>query len=181
MNLDGLTLTDITAFGGLAFGLTGFVLGVLNYRRDRARVTVNLTWDLTLAADSAHEADGKWGIITVANVGRRPIYVSHASLRLPRGYGASHLLLPDSVPGKKLAEGDPPLQFLIDQADVSKYAKDWRGIRAEIIDSTRRKWRSKRPTLKERPSWAIENAEVNKGLKQLRRVQNHVGTGETVT
>jgi len=151
---NALTLTDIAAFCGLVSGLTGFILGILNYRRDRAEVTVDIIWDMKVTPNPVYDQKKTWGIVTVANVGRRPIYLSHASLRIPKGHGVGSLILTDSVAGKKLAEGDAPLQFPIDQTELSKYAKDWRNIRAEIIDSTGRKWRSKKPNKKDKPSWA---------------------------
>jgi len=151
---NALSLTDIAAFCGLVFGLTGFILGILNYLRDRARVTVNVVWDMTFTNNPVYDPKKIWGIITVANVGRRPIYLSHASLRIPKGYGIAHLLLTDSVTGKKVAEGDPPLQFPIDQTDLAKYAKNWRNIHAEIVDSTGRMWKSRKLRRKDKPSWA---------------------------
>lgn len=153
--VNALTLTDITAFCGLVFGLTGFILGILNYRRDRANVTVNVIWDMAVTDNPVYDPKKEWGVLTVANIGRRPIYLSHASLHIPKGYGPEHLLLVDSVVGKKVAEGDSPLQFLIDQTALAKYAKDWRSIHGEIVDSTGRKWKSKTPRRRDKPpSWA---------------------------
>ncbi|MGB7060994.1 MAG: hypothetical protein WBF13_01410 [Candidatus Zixiibacteriota bacterium] len=149
-----LTLNDIATILGILLATAGFTLGIINHRRDRAKVTINVLWDMTMADNRVYDPGKKWGVITVANVGRRPIYLSHASLRVPRGYGVDYLVLADSVAGKKLSEGDPPLTFPVDQTQLEKYAKDWRKIRAEIIDSTRRKWRSERPEKKNKPSWA---------------------------
>ncbi|MCF8083173.1 MAG: hypothetical protein K9M96_08765 [Deltaproteobacteria bacterium] len=149
-----LDLNDTATLLGIVFGLSGFVLGIVNHLRDRAKVTVSVNWDMSMTPNPTYDPSKSWAVINVANVGRRPIYLSHASLRIPKGYGTSHLLLADSVAGKKLAEGDPPLTFPVDQTGLEKYAKDWQKIRAEIIDSTGRKWRSKRLRKKERPSWA---------------------------
>lgn len=151
-----LTLNDLATLIGILLGTAGFILGIINHRRDRAKVTINVLWDMTMTNNPVYDPKKNWGLITVANVGRRPIYLSHASLRIPKGYGVGHLLLADSVAGKKLSEGDPPLTFPVDQTGLEKYAKDWRKIRAEIIDSTGKKWRSQRAEKKEKPSWAIE-------------------------
>jgi len=149
-----LTLNDTATLLGIMFGVSGFILGILNHRRDRAKVTIDVLWDMTMTNNPVYDPKKSWGLITIANVGRRPIYLSHASLRIPKGYGIGHLLLGDSVAGKKLAEGDPPLSFPVDQTNLCKYAKNWRRIRAEIIDSTGKKWRSRKPNRKTRPSWA---------------------------
>lgn len=149
-----LDLNDTATLLGIIFGLSGFVLGIINHLRDRAKVTVSVTWDMSIIPDPVCDRNKSWPLITIANVGRRPIYLSHASLRIPKGYGTSHLLLADSVAGKKLSENDPPLTFPLDQTGLEKYAKDWMKIRAEVIDSTGKKWRSKKPREKDKPSWA---------------------------
>ena len=41
-----ITLIDIAALGGLVFGLTGMILGVMSFLRDRPRIAVKLKWDM---------------------------------------------------------------------------------------------------------------------------------------
>jgi hypothetical protein len=159
-----ITLNDAATLLGIMFGVSGFTLGILNHLRDRAKVTVDLLWDMSITNSPVYDPKKDWGLITVANVGRRPIYLSHASLRIPKGYGVGHVLLADSVAGKKLDEGDPPLSFPVDQTDLNKYAKDWRRIQAEIIDSTGKKWRSRKANKKSMPSWA-NRTEGDHGIK----------------
>lgn len=148
-----LDMNDTATILGIVFGLSGFILGIVNHLRDKAKVTVGINWDMSMANNSVYDPNKSWALISVANVGRRPIYLSHASLRIPKGYGTSHRLVAESVAGKKLSEGDPPLTFPLDQTGLEKYAKDWKKIRAEIIDSTGKKWSSKRLCEKNKPSW----------------------------
>lgn len=149
-----MTLSETTGLVALVFGLAGFVLGVLNYLRDRHKVVVSLQWDMSMASDDRFDHDIKWGVITVTNVGRRPTYVSHVALKLPRGYDHSHLLISGSIHGKKLTEGDPSEIFVVNQEGLEKYSKDWHKLRAQISDSTGKVWFSKAQKAAERPSWA---------------------------
>lgn len=41
-----MTFTEFISAIGLCFGLAGFVLGVLNYLRDRHRINITLQWGL---------------------------------------------------------------------------------------------------------------------------------------
>ncbi len=97
-----ITLSDLAAIGGLIFGVAGLVLSISNYLRDRPRISVDLRWDMTMRDALGAEEDV--GVVTVSNIGRRPVYISHAALRLPKSAKRSHLLIMDSVKGEKLAE-----------------------------------------------------------------------------
>ncbi|MGH9871485.1 MAG: hypothetical protein ACRD9S_03340 [Pyrinomonadaceae bacterium] len=144
-----ITLSDITAIAGLMFGLSAFVLSIVNYLHDRSTVVVDLIWDMTVK-DNGRQV----GIITIANVGRRPIYVSHAALRLPKEAKRSHILINAAVQGDKLCEGDRPLQYIVPQDTLRQYAQSWDKIRAQVSDSTGKVWYSKKGGVKKRPSWA---------------------------
>lgn len=150
-----MTFTETISVVGLVSGVAGFVLGVLNYLRDRHEVNVLLRWDLDVTPDSGYDATKKWGVITVTNVGRRSTYVSHVALKLPKGYDHSHLLIMGGIRGKKLTEGDPSEIFIVDQTGMEQYAKDWRKIIAQVSDSTGKVWYSKTPKSNETPSWAV--------------------------
>lgn len=144
-----ISLSDITAIAGLIFGLSGFVLSIVNYLHDRAIVVVDLRWDMTVKEDGRQV-----GLITIANVGRRPIYLSHAALRLPKEAKTSHLLIMDAVQGEKLAEGDRPKIYIVPQDNLKEFAPYWKQIRAQVSDSTGKVWYSKKGAITKKPSWA---------------------------
>lgn len=152
-----MTLTEAVSAVGLVFGVAGFVLGVLNYLRDRHDVIVSLQWDLDVTPDSGYDHTKKWGAITVTNIGRRSTYISHVALKLPKGWDHSHLLIMSGIKGKKLTEGDPSEVFVVEQNGMELYAKDWRSIIAQANDSTGKVWFSKKLKARERPSWAKPN------------------------
>jgi len=148
-----MTLQEAAALTGVVLGTFGSVLGVLNYLRDRSKVTVTLQWDMAVTDNPTYDPKKKWGLVKVANVGRRPVYVSHASLRLPRGSKHQVLLLSDSVAGARLAEGDPPKAYVVDQTRLGDYTQEWKKVYAEISDTTGKSWRSKYQKWQTRPSW----------------------------
>src|SRR5271157_3620592 len=89
-------LTTITAILAVVLGSASLVLGICNYLRDRPRICVYLQWNMELRDASLRlvEGDkGQHGIITVTNEGRRPCFISHACLILPKSYeNRLHLL-----------------------------------------------------------------------------------------
>ena len=149
-----MTLSEFTGVIGLCFGLAGFVLGVFNYFRDRHRIDITLQWDLDVTPGSGYDHTKKWGVIRVTNVGRRSSYVSHVALKLPKGYGHSHLVIMGGINGKKLSEGDPTEVFIVEQTGMAAYAKDWKCIVAQVNDSTGKTWYSSPLRAGEMPSWA---------------------------
>jgi hypothetical protein len=63
-------------------------------------------------------------MVVVANVGRRPIFVTAAVMQMPKGVGEhTHYLLGESIPGKKLSEGGPPAKFFISNEGMEQYGK----------------------------------------------------------
>ena len=153
-----MTLSETVGLIALVFGVSGFVLGVLNYLRDRHKVVVSLQWDLEVTPSSGYDSEKLWGVITVTNVGRRPTHISHVALKLPKGYDHSHLVQMGSITGKRLTEGDPSEIFVVNQDDMKQYAKDWKKIVAQVSDSTGKVWYSKKLTTNELPSWAKQHA-----------------------
>lgn len=149
-----MTITDAVAVLGLASGVTGTVLGVMNYLRDRARVQVSLQWDLKSFGAPEYDENKFWGVVTVTNVGRRPIHVSHVALRLPKGLDDTHLLIKSGISGKTVSEAAPSEIYVVTQDGMEAYAKHWDKIVAQVSDSTGREWKS--TPLKKRPSWAGE-------------------------
>jgi hypothetical protein len=152
-----VTLGEFISAIGLCFGLSGFVLGVLNYLRDRHRIDITLQWDLTVTPGSGYDHTKKWGAIRVTNVGRRPSYISHVALKLPKGYDHSHLVIMGGISGKKLSEGDPTEVFVVTQDGMAAYAKDWKRVIAQVNDSAGKTWYSKPAKASGKPSWASDN------------------------
>lgn len=141
-----------TGIIGVATGTSGLVLGILNYWRDKPSVQIILTWDMEPSgnATNIYDKEKRWGVISVANIGRRPIFVSHLSLETPGIKGC--LFLIESVSGAKLLEGDPPKQYMVSQEGLEKYANYWNRMRAVIIDSSGKKYCSK--PAEHPPSWS---------------------------
>ena len=106
-------LTTITAIAGLFFGLAGFILGLLNYRRDRPKLKVYLNWDTCVFRDKLGR-QAKLGQIYITNTGRRPIYITSAGLVFftlsDRGIWRTTV---GGVRGQRLAEGDPPIVLVV--------------------------------------------------------------------
>lgn len=144
------TLIILTALVGAVTGPAAFVLSLLNYFRDKPKVIVSLEWDRCLIGGV--NEDKKFGVVTVANVGRRPIFISHAHLRFP---GSTVLgLLTDGLEGAKLLEGDPPKNYLMDQATsptLGKCAAEWWKVRACVQDHTGKSWFSS--LVRRKPEW----------------------------
>lgn len=144
-----MSISETIALLGLIFGLIGTTIGVFNYLRDRGRIVVLLQWDMAMTGEDATK---RFACITVTNVGRRAVYISHAALRLPKGEDISHFLIRDGLKGQKLSEGDPPAIFSVDQSGLAAYAGKWREIVAQVSDSTGKEWVSKKASTI--PSWA---------------------------
>ena len=138
-------LTSITAIVGAVLGGASLTLGILNYLRDRSRVKVRPQWNMVVSDRSLAEDERECGLITVTNVGRRPVYVSHACLILPRAYENRLLLLVDSIQGRRLSEGEPPQNFIVRHDIQERYSKDLKRIRVQVSDSTGQVYLSKRP------------------------------------
>jgi hypothetical protein len=88
-----VTITDINAVLGVMFGLAGFILGLLSYLRDKSMIRVTLRWGIRILNDPNREPTSEVGVVSVVNVGRRPIYLSHVALMLPRKFHWNYMLL----------------------------------------------------------------------------------------
>lgn len=138
----------------LVFGVVGTTLGVLSFLRDRATIVVELQWDMSVTPGTGYDHTKKWGLIKIANVGRRPIYVSHVALRLPRDADYSYIVIADGIAGTTLKEGDPAKVHLVDQSELGRYKNHWRDMVAQVSDISGREWRSRKLPKDKRPSWA---------------------------
>ena len=143
-----ITLNDIATVLGLIIGVSAFSLSILNYFRDKAKIHVELKWDMK----NINDDDNFVGLVSISNIGRRPIYFSHLSLKLPKNYDNNYLLIRDGLSGQKLLEGDQPLIFEISYEGMERYKKDWKKIVVQVNDSSGKVWKSNQVTNK--PSWA---------------------------
>jgi len=131
----------------MVLGTAGFVMGLMNYLHDRPRIKVSVNWHM---ADS--RTNEKFGMVVVANVGRRPIFISAAVMLVPRTFKPRHFLLMESIQGHKLSEGDAPAKFKVALDGMEQYAKAWRDVRVYVEDSAGRKYFAKK--LSRVPPWA---------------------------
>ncbi|MCH8305405.1 MAG: hypothetical protein IIB94_09795 [Candidatus Marinimicrobia bacterium] len=152
-----MSLSAFVSLIAIILGATGTILGILNFKRDKAKVKVTLQWDMKILGNPKYDENKSWGIVTVVNIGRRPIFISHASIKLPRGFDASFLIIAEGMSGKKFSEGDPPETFILTQEDLGKYSAVWKKLRATVIDSTGKEYHSKKVIMKNPPSWVSKH------------------------
>lgn len=158
-----LTISQLASLLGIIFGTAGLVISILNYLRGRPKVRVHLSWDMESVGNPMLPNGKKMGLVKVTNTGRRPVYVSHAALVLPKEKDEKTnqlLLLTDSIAGDKLAEGDPPQTYQIGQDNLSEYAEHWDEMYVQIEDSTGTQYTSQK-YVGPAPSWAEEYEENN--------------------
>jgi hypothetical protein len=77
-------LTAVVAVIGAVTGITGLVLSVLNFQRDASRLRVIVEIG-NLAGDRDSKWQGPYVFVRAVNVGRRPIQLTTAGLRLAGG------------------------------------------------------------------------------------------------
>ena len=151
-------LTQVTALTGAFTGISALVLSITNYLSDSPKIRVLLLWNMSITDNPVYDRNKRWCLVTVANVGRRPIHVRIANLKLPKGHEHSHLVLNEGIAGKRLAEGDAPAIFIMSQDGMQEYSKDWRKIRAAVYDSAGREYLSPKKTGRDSaPSWVRAN------------------------
>ena len=138
----------VTAIVGAMLGTAGFVISVLAFLRDRPRLKVCLQWDMAEIGNPTN----KIGVVRVANIGRRAVYISAVALELPKGSEHTHLVLNDSLRGNRLEEGGAEATFPVKYDGLSKYKAKWNRIRAMAEDTAGKKYYSAYPDKK--PSWA---------------------------
>jgi hypothetical protein len=137
----------VTGILGAVLGSAALAISILTYLRDRPKLKVTLQWDMV---DT--QRGTKMGLVRVTNVGRRPTHIGAVALVLPSGYAHDHLLLTQSIQGKRLEEGTRPEGYIVNYDGLGQYKTDWKKIRARAEDSTGQIYFSKYPIKK--PSWA---------------------------
>lgn len=149
-----LTVSDVAALVGMVLGTAGFVMALMNYLRDKPRVKVLLQWDMRVTDNLRYDSRKRWGLLRITNVGRRPIFISVAALKLPDGFIHSDLVLTESIGGRKLSEGDAPAVFVLSQDGLEKYKSVWRDVRGYVEDSAYGKYLAQKVDKSKIPSWA---------------------------
>ncbi len=151
MNITAL----VTGIIGTITGTSGLVLSIFNYNRDAPNIQVTLAWDMSPYgfATISHDETKLWGVVSITNIGRRPVFFSHLHLEIPGT--TEYLLITEGLNGEKLQEGDAPKRYPVTQVGLEEYADRWQTIRAVVYDSTGKKYYSRSPTQK--PSWAKIN------------------------
>ncbi len=149
-----MTITDTISILALISGVTGTVLGILNFLRDRPSVEVYLQWDMSVTPGGGYDPNKLWAAITITNVGQRPIFVSHVALHLPKGSENSHLFIQNGIAGETLTEASPSKRYIFSQDGLEKHALQWQDITAQISDSRGKVWAPKKTTTNKTPSWA---------------------------
>src|SRR5262245_36805409 len=149
-------LPIFSAITGMVLGTAGFVLSLVNYFRDRAKITVLLEWDSTLIEEGVpYDHSKKYAVITVTNVGRRPVYLKSISLQVPMGRKYDYfplwrkyiyLISRTSIAGKKLEEGSQPMSIEMDQGHerLAPYSNQRHVVRAAAQVSTGKTYLSKK-------------------------------------
>lgn len=165
-----MDIKDWAALVGAVTGPIGLTIALMVYFRDRARVAVSLSWDMNQTGNPDDIA-----IVRISNIGRRPIYLSHAHIRLPRGADAnvSNLVFPDNIRGVTLAEGSAPHLVVLNQRqlEMEKYAKIWWRLRATVIDAAGKHYHSEWPS--KPSSWGGVN-QIPKSAYYWNRLRNWV-------
>ena len=171
-----MTLTEWAALVGAITGPLGLMVGVLVYFRDRARVVVDVTWGMKAFGPGPYDPNKEYGCVTVVNIGRRPIFLSHVHLLLPEKAAGefNHFVLSEGIQGRTFAEGDEPAKYWIDQSLLAEYSPLWHKMRAAAIGSAGRNHKS--DWLISKPPWAEDAPDYpaavfwNKVRNRLRRL-----------
>lgn len=119
------------------------IIAVINYRRDRHKVRVDLKWNAEETSfQGAKSPVKRLGHITVTNVGRRPVTIDFVGLHLPgRKRVISWLEVGETV---RLEEESAPIVKKIHQdSTLEPFVDNWRKIRASASDTAGREYRSR--------------------------------------
>jgi hypothetical protein len=156
-----MTLSEWASLFGVIFGLTGAIMGALGYYRDRAKVVAVLQWDIQTNL-TKYSSKKYWGMVTITNAGRRPVYIQDVALLLPKKYDSALLLFDNPTGLQKIGEGDSPVIYIIDQDSLAEYSRHWRKIYAGVKLSTGKTFHSKKVSKKKIPSWVKDSQKGNK-------------------
>lgn len=130
-----MDIKDIASLIGAITGPAGLLIALLVFFRDRASVKVSYNWNMVEAGPYA-DKEKRVIQVMICNVGRRPIYLSHAHFKSPDKSDEA-LLFADAIKGVTLAEGSQPHLVYADQTQNSfdKYYKQWWKLRVVVTDA----------------------------------------------
>jgi hypothetical protein len=157
------TFTAVGAVIGSITGIAGLTLGILNYRRDRPRLEVSLSWDMETVGHPDYDPKKDYCVIVVRNVSRRTVFYSHPHMAMLGRkkflfFGKrkifKHFMIHGTLEEITLQEGDAPRKYIVDQSAFAEYAKDWRHIRGAAVDGAGKHYYSK-PS-KNPPKWVTK-------------------------
>ena len=135
---------------GTLFGSIGTFLGIVSFLKDRPNLQIELLWDMEPFGDSLikkYDPKKTWGVIKVSPIGRRPTSIKNVYIEIDQVI----LISSDYAQSEKIQEGDAPKIYPVLQERLEKYADKWRKMRAVVISSSGKKYRSKK--LKKMPPW----------------------------
>src|SRR5690348_9132694 len=82
-NLKLIELSLALSLWGALCGTLAAIVSIMHNRRDRARLQVTLLWDQKVP--HYRDPNRLWGVVIVANVGRRPAHLSGVLLQRREG------------------------------------------------------------------------------------------------
>jgi hypothetical protein len=141
-------ITFILGLLGTVTGVIGTGLGVWSYRRDTARIKVAIKWDMS--TEPPQQNNGLVGMLRISNIGRRPVYVSHAHVQA--GTSETVLVLKETIAGYTFIEGGKPIVIVVPQEGLEQFAKQWKSVCIVLEGNDGKKYISNFPEKK--PSWA---------------------------
>src|SRR4051812_4220063 len=105
--MDAWLPTNAVAWYGAIVATGSLIIGVLNFRRDRTRLRVKAD-----ANTHTTEHDGPQIVITVANIGRRPVHLQTLPYFTAKGMGKGALMVKGQWhPTGTLQEGQSAVYF----------------------------------------------------------------------
>ena len=102
-------------------------------------------------------------VIVVRNISRRAAFYSHPHMALLGGkrfifFGKhkimKHFIIHETLEEITLEEGAAPKRYVVEQSLFAKYAKEWKQIRAAVVDGAGNHYYSKPD--KNPPKWVVK-------------------------
>ena len=107
---------SIVAWYAAIVASIGAVIQTASYLRDRSRLKVAFQRDMQFVNDPRHPDDMTFTVITITNIGRRPIMVRNAFMQRPGNRGAVFTDVQPAIPCE-LSEGKF-ITVAVDQAQL---------------------------------------------------------------